>query len=150
MGILYEAVAATAQFFDDAVLLVLFMFLSVLVFEKRWGKRKKIILALCVAAVLAFSVKFIVDMPRPCTGSGSLLVACPGTPAFPSGHAAVAFTLMLGFMGKRVFPLFWLFAIYIAFTRLFLGLHTFDDIAGGLVIAPIAYHITDIVWGGKK
>ena len=65
----------------------------------------------------------------------------------PSGHSAVAFTLMIAFLGSRWFPFYWVFAILVAYSRFYVGVHTFDDIAAALVLAPIAYQATDLLWG---
>jgi len=84
--------------------------------------------------------------PRPCTG-GSSLIQCPLDYSLPSGHAAMAFTLMIAFIGKRPFPFFWIFALLVAYTRFYLGVHTFEDLAAALVLAPVAYQFADIIWG---
>lgn len=131
---------------------VFFLVLGTLVFlaEKRPEKRKKIILGVIVVSVMVLGLKGLFAVERPCAGDVSEY-GCPAFPylehSFPSGHAAVAFLVMIAFLDKKPFPVFWLFALLIAYTRIFLGVHTFVDIAGALVLAPIAYHITDILWG---
>ena len=65
----------------------------------------------------------------------------------PSGHAAIAFTLMIAFIGKRPFPFYWAFALLVAYTRFYLGVHTFEDLAAALVLAPVAYQSADIIQG---
>ena len=42
------------------------------------------------------------------------------------------------------------FAILTAFSRIYLGVHTFEDVVGGLVIAPIAYQTIEIFWRNKE
>lgn len=122
----------------------------VLLAEKRPEKRKKIILGIIVVSILVVALKNIFATERPCIGIEAEY-GCPAIPlteySFPSGHAAVAFLAMIAFLDKPTFLAFWVFALLIAFSRLFLGVHTFEDIAGALVLAPIAYHITDVLWG---
>ncbi len=117
--------------------------------EKRKEKRVKIILALILASALVIGLKTFFAEPRPCENTVGL-VECPSLPfsnySFPSGHATIAFLLMLAFIDKPSFPFFWLFAFFVAYSRIFLGVHTFEDIAGALVLAPIAYYLTDLLW----
>ncbi|MFP3949696.1 MAG: phosphatase PAP2 family protein [Candidatus Micrarchaeia archaeon] len=145
------------QLFAELALLlgnevVFFLVLGMLVFlaEKRPEKRKKIILGIVVVSLMVMGLKNLFAVERPCTGDAAEH-GCPSFPylehSFPSGHAAVAFLVMIAFLDKKPFPVFWLFALLIAYTRIFLGVHTFADIAGALVLAPIAYYVTDILWG---
>ncbi|MBD3397824.1 phosphatase PAP2 family protein [Candidatus Micrarchaeota archaeon] len=119
-------------------------------FEKRPEKRKKIILGIIVVSLMVIALKNLFALERPCTGIEAEY-GCPAFPlmeySFPSGHSAVAFLLMIAFLDKKSFPVFWLFAFFIAVSRFYLGVHTFEDIAGALVLAPIAYHATDVLWG---
>ncbi|MCP4648028.1 MAG: phosphatase PAP2 family protein [bacterium] len=132
--------------------IIFFLVVGAMVFlaEKRPEKRKKIILGIIIISLMVIALKNIFAVERPCTGIEAEF-GCPSFPfmeyAFPSGHAAVAFLVMIAFLDKKSFPVFWLFALFIAFSRLFLGVHNFEDIAGALVLAPIAYHITDVLWG---
>jgi membrane-associated phospholipid phosphatase len=125
--------------------------LGALVFftERRPQKRKKIILAILITFLLVVALKNVFAVQRPCRGE----LAESGCPdlflseySFPSGHAAMAFLVMVAFLDKPTFPLFWAFALLVSATRLYLGVHTFEDIAGSLVLAPIAYYITDVSW----
>ncbi len=117
--------------------------------EKRKEKRIKIILAILFASLLVVGFKAFFAEPRPCQTTIGL-VECPSFPfsaySFPSGHATIAFLLMLAFLDKPSFPFFWLFAFFVAYSRIFLGVHNFEDIAGALVLAPIAYYLTDLIW----
>ena len=131
--------------------LVFFLILGSLVFftEKRPLKRKKIILAALITFLLVISLKNIFAVQRPCmadpSGNGCPDLFLSGY-SFPSGHAAMAFLVMIAFLDKPAFPFFWLFALIVALSRLMIGVHTFEDIAGSLVLAPVAYSITDFAW----
>jgi membrane-associated phospholipid phosphatase len=53
---------------------------------------------------------------------------------------------MTGFLNKKSYPLFLLFALFVSFTRMNLGVHVFEDIAGALPVALISYYLIDIAW----
>jgi len=110
--------------------------------EKRNGKRLKLLLSLILCIIVVSLVKSVLMEARPCAG----LEWCPWGYSFPSMHAAIAFTLMIGFVDKKSFPFFLLFALFVSFTRLNLGVHVFHDIAGALPMAIVAYYVTDILW----
>lgn len=135
-----------AQMLDSPYSFFSMLGIAVFLAEPRWEKRWKIALALLIAGGLALLAKNIIMEPRPCTG-GSSLIQCPLDYSLPSGHAAMAFTLMIAFIGKRPFPFFWIFALLVAYTRFYLGVHTFEDLAAALVLAPVAYQFADIIWG---
>ena len=120
-----------------------------LYFERRPQKRRKMLLAVLAAFIMVVALKNVFAVERPCRDS----LAENGCPdlflseySFPSGHAAMAFIVMVAFLGKPSFPVFWLFALLVSASRLYLGVHTFEDIAGSLVLAPIAYYVTDVSW----
>ncbi len=110
--------------------------------ERRDGKRLKLLLSLLLCIIIVSLIKGVLMEARPCAG----LEWCPWGYSFPSMHAAVAFTLMIGFIDKKSFPLFLLFALFVSFTRLNLGVHVFHDIAGALPMAIVAYYVTDLLW----
>lgn len=135
-----------AQLIDNDASFFIIIAASVLLTEPRWEKRKKIALALVIAALITIVAKNLIMQPRPCPSEESL-IQCPSDYSMPSGHAAIAFTLMFAFIGKPSFPFYWLFALLVAYTRFYLGVHTFEDIAAALVVAPAAYHAADLLWG---
>ncbi|MEM4272055.1 MAG: phosphatase PAP2 family protein [Candidatus Bilamarchaeaceae archaeon] len=117
--------------------------------EKRKEKRIKILLAVALASILVIGLKMFFAVPRPCESTGGI-IECPASLffnySFPSGHATIAFLIMIAFLDKPSFPFYWLFAFFVAYSRIFLGVHNFEDIAGALVLAPIAYYLTDLLW----
>jgi undecaprenyl-diphosphatase len=133
---------AVDLFFDDFFVYAVLIIAITLLAEKRDNKRKKIFLALFVAFVMAVGLKMLLVVERPCFGTEN----CPSDYSFPSTHATIAFTLMVGFLNKKSFPSFLLLALFVCFTRLNLGVHTFYDIVGALPVALVAYYMTDIFW----
>jgi len=51
---------------------------------------------------------------------------------------------MIAFLNKKNYPLFLLFGMFTAFTRLHLGVHTLEDVAAALPVAFLSYYIADI------
>jgi len=121
--------------FGGLVLALLF------VAESRNDKRLKVLAALALAVTAGFALKSVYAIHRPCSGAG-----CPADYSFPSLHAVTAFTLMIAFLDKRSYPFFLFFALFVVFTRLHLGVHTFEDIAAAFPVAVLAYHIVDSRW----
>jgi len=123
--------------------------IMILLAERRPKKRQKILFAVIVISLMVIGLKYMFAVERPCVALESPY-GCPATPlsaySFPSGHAAVAFLVMIAFLDKPSFPFFWIFALLIVASRIFLGVHSLEDIAGAIVLAPIAYYITDVIW----
>jgi len=62
--------------------------------------------------------------------------SCPNTSSFPSGHSALAFAsvFMLGFFDKKRKWFYYLFAFFVALSRIYLHCHFFLDTVFGAVI----------------
>lgn len=106
------------------------------------GKRLKVLLSILLAVALSMGVKSAYAVERPCAAESW----CPADYSFPSLHAAAAFTLAIAFLNKKSYPYFLLFALFVCFTRLNLGVHLFRDVAGGLAVAVFSYYATDVAW----
>lgn len=59
--------------------------------------------------------------------------------SFPSGHTAAAFSLFITALlfSKNLTIPFFIFAIMIAFSRIYLGVHFPTDVAGGMIVGII-------------
>lgn len=74
----------------------------------------------------------------------SLLIKAPSDYSFPSGHTAASFAAVsaLYFTGqKRLGTIFLIFAVVIAFSRMYLYVHYPTDILGGIVIGILSGYI---------
>lgn len=129
---------------NDLVFLGITLFL-VFLGEQRKEKFTKIVFAIVLAFLFGAVLKFILVIERPCVELPSK-VPCPSSYSFPSGHGLVALTVMLSFLNKRSFLFYFFYAVFILFTRIYLGVHTFYDIAGSVGFAPLVYYITDELW----
>jgi membrane-associated phospholipid phosphatase len=110
--------------------------------ERRNDKRLKILASLAATIAFCVVVKQLTAHARPCAG----LDWCPADYSFPSLHAAAAFALAIAFLDKKAYPLFLLFALFVSFTRLNLGVHVFADIAAALPLAMLSYYAVDLAW----
>ena len=125
------------------VLITMFILASVFLWQ---GNKKRLIFPLWISAVLAsivsYIVKIIVQRPRPF--SLGLVATFPSLAknshlvwdsSFPSSHAMLAFCA-LPFISKaypKLKYLWVLFAVLIAFSRVYFGLHFLSDVlTGGL------------------
>lgn len=141
MGINSPALTAISLFLNNKIVFGAVAVAIMLLAERRNNKRLKIIAAIALAVCAAFALKNIYAIHRPCYGIG-----CPADYSFPSLHAVTVFTLMVAFLDKKEYLFFLFFALFVAFTRLHLGFHTFEDIAAALPVAILAYHIVDSRW----
>ena len=135
-------VTQIAMLLNDNLIYAALILALLLIGEGRNGKRAKVLLSLVIAIAIGVVVKTALATERPCADE----TWCPTGYSFPSLHATAAFTLMVAFLNKKSYPGFLLFALFVAFTRLNLGVHTFRDIAGALPLAIIAYYVTGLAW----
>src|SRR4030042_5187581 len=87
-------------FLDNAIAYGTVVLALLFIGERRDEKRMKIIASLLVTVLAVWAVKYAMAYERPCAGEDW----CPTDYSFPSMHAAVAFTLMTGFLNKKSYP----------------------------------------------
>lgn len=107
--------------------------------DRRIGVRLLYILIL--SAVVNGFLKAYFDMPRPCQDDPLVGLLCFTNNGFPSGAAQTA-VLICGIIFKESKKWLWrsfglLFALMLSFSRLYLGVHYFSDIAGGILIGAL-------------
>lgn len=106
-----------------------------------------------VVGITTFIVKEIVRRPRPLVA----LIQIPNSYSFPSGHTltSISFFIFLWYLitlNKNnklkilLFILFSLLAILVSFSRVYLGVHYFSDVIGGLIYSiPCLLCVLNIV-----
>lgn len=94
--------------------------------------------AVLIGELMATLLKVVFMRPRPCHALEGvrLLVECPSSYSLPSGHATAAFAAMvfLSARHRRFWPLFIIFAVFVAYTRPYAGVHYPADIAAGALL----------------
>ena len=151
---LLNGVAGRCPLLDDTMIAIAawgvpFMVLTV---AGQWwsGTDRRAKRHVLVAAGLAFFLGLALnqllllefDRVRPyISGVTTLLVPPSADPAFPSDHATTAFAIAATFiLGQMRWQAFWFFlgAVVIALSRVFVGIHYVGDIIGGAATGAIA------------
>jgi len=102
-------------------------------------KALQFFLSFGIAAILSNTIKQLIDRDRPfVTHSFIDKLTSGGSPSFPSGHTtevfAVATILTLLFPKKPIVALVFLWALFVAYTRMALGVHYPSDILGAALL----------------
>jgi undecaprenyl-diphosphatase len=91
-----------------------------------------------VANTLASLLKAATQVERPPLryANPKTLVSVPGGSSFPSGHTATSFACatVLSYFVPRAAPAFYLLALAIGFSRIYVGVHWPLDVLGGAVL----------------
>ena len=135
-------------FLNDPVLgfgfaALLTLALSIVFREQR--KIPYILAAVALALLLGVAFKAFLQEPRPCVETPGK-ITCPLDFALPSIHSLLAFTLVVLAVGNRSFAVYLIFALFIAFSRVYIGVHTISEVAAGLAMAFFACVINEILW----
>ncbi len=113
--------------------------LIAMVFPRRRMAAWRLILAVALAYLLVDGViKPVIGRARPfdVVADARLIDQRPVTSSFPSGHtaAAVAGALAAGRLFPRARPAWWLLAVGIALSRVYVGAHWPTDVLAGAVL----------------
>jgi undecaprenyl-diphosphatase len=112
--------------------------LALAVLWRRGSLLIAVVLADIVADALAGLLKVSTQVERPPLRyvHPKALVTLPGGSSFPSGHTATSFACatVLAFFVPRAAPAFYLLALAIGFSRIYVGVHWPLDVLGGAVL----------------
>jgi membrane-associated phospholipid phosphatase len=151
-GLVRTPVREASVFLNDPVAGALFFAVLVIVLSFAFKEQKKlpfILTAILVALLLGLSFKSFLQEPRPCVSIPGKVI-CPLDFALPSIHTLLVFTLVILAVGNRSFAIYLVFALFTAFSRVYLGVHTISEVAAGLAMAFFACVLNEIIWKKMK
>ncbi|MGC9065159.1 MAG: glycosyltransferase family 39 protein [Candidatus Ratteibacteria bacterium] len=102
---------------------------------------------LIFSAIIVYMIKKVFSSPRPVSYFKDRMIHVTGpilkSGSFPSGHAQTIFAVsaFLSWIFHKWWPVFFSFAIVVAFSRVFAGVHFFRDILAGAMIGLISFWI---------
>ena len=114
------------------------VFAGWLAFRRRAGEAALVVVTAAVTLGIGSLLKVLIGRRRPYESLQDFVSLTTADDAsFPSNHTSGAFAvcLVLSVFLPRLRPLFLVFAAFIAFTRLYVGVHYFSDVCGGLALA---------------
>jgi undecaprenyl-diphosphatase len=131
---LFEALSRAGTF--GAIWIVIALVLALA--WRRWGVLVVTAAAVALADLAATGLKVVVDVERPSAryATPKTLVPAPKDHSFPSGHAATSFaaaTVLTAF-APRLAPAWFVLALAIGFSRVYVGVHYPLDIVGGAAL----------------
>ena len=121
-------------------------FILFVVLERNWKKRLYVAVLPLFSVALSYGIvtqllRFLVDRDRPPIALAlEPLIPMPNSPAFPSGHAAIFFTLAMAllYLNRRWGIWFFAAAALIAVARVFVGVHWPLDVVAGAIIGVVS------------
>jgi undecaprenyl-diphosphatase len=122
---------------------IIFAWLIIFVLGKE-RERKVLVIVIFVALMSDFTtdiLKNVIHRIRPCNALPDvrILVGCTKSFSFPSGHATNLFAVAtyLSYNYRRYSPFFFLMAVIVAYSRIYVGVHYPLDIAGGALVGGV-------------
>ena len=137
--------------------IIWFVLAIVLMINKKTRKLGTVLLIAEIICTLAFSgIKIIVERPRPFINYPiELIVPEPNGYSFPSGHSTGAFAAAVTFLffNRKIGVGLTLFAVFAAFSRMYLFVHYPTDVIAGAVLgtlsAIMAYYLVRLYYSGN-
>lgn len=118
-----------------------------------FGGRKGRLTCILLVVVVLFCDNLVSYILKPFFGrvrpNVELGLASSPSPSFPSNHATNAFAIafVLSWYYRRLIPIWFLWAVTVGFSRIYVGVHYPFDIIGGLIVG-IACAPT-VIWIGN-
>jgi len=134
------ALTAASVFVDKYwPLCLILMFVAAMFLTKR---RLALVLALLLALAILPLARGYYGVPRPCLTEKTNCIFEPG---FPSAHATTAFVFVAASVGTPLFLFFLPIGLFAAFSRVYLGVHSLEQIAGGIALGIILFVVSEVI-----
>ena len=111
------------------------------------GKKGRIAIVMLIVGITLSDqlcnslIKPLVGRIRPCNALENvhLLINCTRSFSFPSSHATNMFTgmMILSFIYRKLRIAFWVIAVMVAYSRIYVGVHYPLDVLGGIILGII-------------
>jgi len=147
-GLIRPEVRAASVALNDPAFFAIFSIALLLLATWRfneWRRLPFVLTALALALLLGVGMKAFLQEPRPCMDSPGK-IPCPLDFSLPSLHALMVFTLAISAVGNRSFAIYLIYALFTAFSRVYLGVHTITQVAAGLALAFFACVLAEMLW----
>lgn len=122
-----------SKYFNEFLIAIVITLLALI--KKNKNLLFQLWLSFISSGILVYILKIIIQRPRPL-----LNLIEETSSSFPSGHSTIMFALLpiIWRNSSRPIKYIWLsLSILIAFSRIYLGVHFFSDVIGGLILGLI-------------
>lgn len=138
----YPFTVLAVFFHEYAYSLVAILSLITVPYLRMRGRYYAIAGSMVLVILVSLLLKDAYAAPRPCNDwLEDPKVSCPPSDDYglPSGHTAFAFVFVGASLGTSIFPVYLLMGSVVGFSRIYLGVHSVADVAGGAALGVITY-----------
>lgn len=127
-----------SKFLNSEIITLLLVLLLSLIISRKREDLIKIAIVLILTSLIVLALKYILKIERPCVFKEAS-IECPKSYSYPSWHAAVFFSLAMLTLRMPIFAFYLFFSLLVGLSRIYLEVHTFEDVIGGYAIGAFCY-----------